>query len=330
MTSTLAFLWAIYFGLAPIVWLPGIAPRLLYFVKLLLICFLVFSTWLRAAMQGNFSLPPGLLGIGGLLALMFSASFGFIQSDIDSTMRRSIDLIMPFGMLWSMFLIGRDPRLALLILIRASLIVSVFSVLVVSQSVISIPGWISPAEYNYQPLTTAGFEARRTGWSNGVALYASFALLLPIIEGRHRRVRSLIAALCIVSILASQYIVGGRGGLLASVIMVLLTSAFVLPRRWFALIAITVVLLFAFASGSFIKDATEHLRADRLQTGADTYSKLDHFSAGRIGAYVAAIDMIQARPLLGYGFGSEDALFGGMDVHNLWLRLALEGGYCCP
>ena len=67
MGTVLSGLWAIWLGLAPVSWLPGVAPPTLYKIKIAMVVVLIAATWGRAALRREFSLPAGLAGLGGLL-----------------------------------------------------------------------------------------------------------------------------------------------------------------------------------------------------------------------------------------------------------------------
>ena len=319
--------WAAFLGLAPAAWLPGIGPAALYNFKVGLVAFLTIATWAHAAASGRFRLPVGLAGPGGLLILILAASFGFVQGDSQTLLRRLAEFLMPFATLWSFYILSSSPQMGVNVLTQASLLVAGLALMVTMQASFGIPGWRAPAEFNSLPLTIAGFEARRTGWSNGVALYGAFALLVVGSAAKGIWRKTAFAAICILGIVSSQYVVGGRAGLMASIAMVMFISAIVLPRHAFIAVSLAGVLIIASMGAGIVEDASDHLRFDRLSAGQDsTFDDFNSFSAGRLGAYIVALDMITESPIVGQGFGAEDARYGGAEIHNLWLRLAVEGG----
>lgn len=319
--------WAAFLGLAPAAWLPGIGPTALYNFKVGLVAFLTIATWTHAAASGRFRLPIGLAGPAGLLMLILAASFGFVQGDSETLLRRLAEFLMPFATLWSFYILSFSPQTGVNVLTRASLLVAALALMVTMQASFGIPGWRAPAEFHTLPLTVVGFEARRTGWSNGVALYGAFALLVVGRAAKGSWIKTSFAAICILAIVSSQYVVGGRAGLVASIAMVMLISAIALPRRAFISVSLAGVLIVASMGAGIVEDARDHLRFDRLSAGENsTFDEFNSFSAGRLGAYIVALDMITESPIVGQGFGAEDARYGGAEIHNLWLRLAVEGG----
>ena len=324
-----SWLLSLYLGIAPVYWLPGVNPELLRAIKVGLFVLAVGSVFLHGlAVRGV--VPRGLLGPMGFLVLLLFSTPGLIQAvDVSSMVELVMDIGFGAVFLWCFFNTGwRDDVDPSRVLARSLLILSVFAALTVANALTGLPDWESPYGHG---LTEAGFGNKRTGWSNALGLYLP-AILLLLGEGGGPLYRSLIRQICCLAILvciaASQFLAGGRAGILLSLLTIL---GAVWLRPSFAILTISTLLLAAVAV--LPEDWYIQLRLDRLAGGIQSLHDLDHFSAQRIGGYVMALELLKERLLAGYGIGKvlyETNNAQITEIHNLWLKWMVYCGILAP
>ena len=322
-----SWLLSTYLGIAPVYWLPGVSPELLRTVKVGLFVIAVGSVFLHGfAVRGV--VPKGLLGPLGFLALLLFSVPGLIQA-VDVSSRVGLVMDVGFGaiFLWCFFNITQrrdiDPNQ---VLGRSLAIISFFAALTVSSALTGLPDWQSPYGHG---LTEAGFGNKRTGWSNGLALYLPAVLFL---VGKKPLHRSTFRQFCCLAILAclvgSQFLAGGRAGILLSCLTILVLMCL---RPSFGILTISALLLAA--AVALPENWYTHLRLDRLAGGVQSLHDLDHISAQRIGGYVMALELLEERLWIGYGIGQviyETSYGKQTEIHNLWLKWTVYCGILAP
>ena len=138
-----------------------------------------------------------------------------------------------------------------------------------------------------------------------MALFLPIAVLLPLSAkeiGRRWTVPMASVLACI--LLGSQFVSGGRAGIIAVVVSVLALTLFRSARVLaLSIIAVSIVVGVVL----FDDSCSRHLKLDRLPglTGSSTAeaSGLDALGTGRLAGYRVAIKEIVERPLLGHGLG---------------------------
>ncbi len=162
---------------------------------------------------------------------------------------------------------------------------------------------------------------------NAVGLFS--AIIVPVIFERILSMRQLryIALFALVS--ASLAMSGSRGGTLGALVgLGYVVSCSRRRNKLLAVVAVLAILAWMLVPSEERAAAQGHvLRPDSLRTGS-----------GRTEAWEAAIHLISDRPLLGYGFGTEERLFeaygfasgfresAGLYVHNSYLGLTTQVG----
>lgn len=315
---------AIYLGTAPVFWFGNVPPEIVVRLKWAFILGAVTLTWIRALRRRIIVLPTGLLGPVGLLLILLGMVFGFFQSGLEATIATIVDVIYPFALVWTVFVYQRLGGDLARVLTTAAIIFVPFCVLIVSAGLFGVPNWsISFSGVNVS-VVTSGFTDKRTGWSNGTALFVPILLMRFASTTGYAKKAFYLAA--IATLIGSQLVVGGRAGLLASVLAVMMWICARAPR-WLYLLPLIILGAWLGTNESVI----QHLRLDRISNVA-SLSDLDSFSSSRISRNVLAMKYIAERPLMGYGFGDlpfpefERASF----VHNIWLRLWLQAGIWAP
>lgn len=314
--------------------MPGVSPDLLRTIKLALIAVALVLISLNANRAFLRILSNGIFGAMGLFLVVLASAMGFLASSNADVINVLISYTLVFLMLWGAYayygMVVEPNRL----LVYSAVVMAGFCALTVLHFLIGFPAFKPPAIYDTASLATAGFGAKRTGWSNGIALFVPLSFLLIAAKKKHSLVRQTIAYSCPVFIVGSQMVCGGRGGLVASFIALGMITAYVLPRRLLVpFIALLVVFSFA---GLFIYSSQNngvdtdvsgglktHFRLDRLESNRE--DALDRFSAGRLGQYACAWEHFLNKPITGHGFTLQDNCMGD-SLHNLWLRLSVQGG----
>lgn len=318
---------ALYLGIAPIYWLPGVPLEALRLVKWLLISFSTVLVWLLAMSSGVLSVPRGPLGPAAMAILVAACYPGMMQSEYTAAVSRMADLLLGIIVIWTVFnllrtkqVTGRIIGIPVVIMLIACSITLLAGIGLLSQG-----RFISPADFGSSPVSATGFGARRTGWSNGVALVMPAALWWGSRVFVTRRARVFGVLLVVAILMGAQIVVGGRAGLLASVVVLA-----VLGRPLLSMTGTAVVALSSFGAVVVLRQfAVEQLRINRLQSGS-LYTAIDGFSAGRLAMYVEGLQLFSERPLLGHGFGSYELQAFDGELHNVWLRLLVEAGPFLP
>lgn len=334
MKTTLKLIWFSYFCLAPLAWLPipGLSWSLLYNLKLALVGGGVALTWSFLLSKNQLRFPLGILGPMGLLMMLLIGMFGFIQAaDMSDGIRRYKDIVLGFLMLWTMYMYGRRTDDVMSLLFWSAAVVGALCCLTVLAKLTGFPPWNAPAKFDSHPISYLGFGGKRGNWASSIALYVAPLIYYLAIQKRSLLIK-LIAATACLGIIGSQFAVSGRTGLVASLYIILCTMLFVF-KSYKSFIAITILGIVGLMSmGLDVSEiASEQLRLDnverRVDNNASAMELLNALSTGRIYQFFMTLDLIASKPLFGYGFGAE---VYGMDVHNLWLRLAFEGGVFLP
>ena len=312
MTKSGSYLVTLYASLAICYWLPGLHD--ISFLKLTVIalaCFLIVST-------GELS----RLGLQKALSFFFLALISILPSFFLSGIENITDYVLNVAIICAFYVASTatNPSLAVTLSNALQIIrVSVLSLvgLHIFGSVTGTFDSLMPFVDRYTRFSDIGFNLSRTGWS------ASLGLMTPIFFINQRTITGLIMVL---PILISQIISGGRGGALASVIVVLMT---LIQRRQYALLTggLTISAVLILINAEYL---TTHLRVDRISNG--THS-LNDFSSGRIDTYLESIDIFLSNPIFGIGYGNMDltAQTGVRLVHNTFMLIISELGiFCLP
>ena len=331
------WLLSLYLGLAPVYVLPGIEYEHLRLAKGLLLAAALALTLLPPLLAGRLRLPGGLLGPLGFLGLLLLSVPGMAQArELSLVWMFLLDIGLGAAFLWCFFWLGRQGEDVYLILLRGLVIVAAFAAAAVVVVLFRIPDWGSPCGEFWRPLYNSGFATARTVWSISLALFLPLAVLLR--QRTQERGALLALALSVAAgagILVSQFISGGRGGILSSLIVLaglLLAGA----SRWLAVGLAGVLALIGVA---LIDDTCRsHLQRDPAVqspefSGPRIVEQLDTFSTDRVTGYITGLEKTAVRPLLGHGLGQvriKGRWKPFIEIHNLWLKWAVYCGVLAP
>ena len=321
-----SWLLALYLGTAPVQWLPGVDYEWVARGKVLLFIVavgLVFATTPPTRLR----VPGGLAGPLGFLALAALAVPGLAQSSLVLSAGYVGDVVSGAAMLWCFYNVARlDPVAARFIVDRSAVVLAAFGVLALVLALVGL-GWQSSC--STASFRDTAFGCSRTGWSGGLALYmpvlAVFALRRDI--GVLRRWLYLALA---GGVLVAQAGVGGRGGLVASFVVVAAFVYYFMPRRWKVLGS--AVALLAVAVVTIPATLFERLRLETIPENPTSLMDWNYLSSGRIGGALQAAGYIAERPFAGHGIWAVRAEYRGghPEIHNLWLKWAAYCGVLAP
>ena len=240
------WLLSIYLGLAPVYWLPipiigGEDNRTpLLIVKFLLIAggvsLALTSDWMRS----RFRFPSLLLGPLGFVLLFALSLPGVIQAPSARTsILFALDIVFAALFLWCFFNLTRRGPSVFAVFKRAFIILAVLAAIA---AVVVLASADDLYPHRWDSGFEAGFGNKGSGWSIALSLYLPVALMFMITwEGTRERIWGILRGAAVYAVFASQFISGGRAGLLTSLV-VLAVFAFVRSTR-FTLIAVAVALI---------------------------------------------------------------------------------------
>jgi hypothetical protein len=317
------FLLSSYLGFSPVYWWPGVGPQILDAVKLIVIGLAVSLIWFQAILNSRLAFPKGPTGPMGLVMLLVLSFMAAFQSALTMYLYQLKDYLLPFLTLWTFVFyvnIGQEPSRVLNL---ATVIIGAHCVLVCTSKFLGVPDWSGPRTFVAPELWISGFGSLRTGWSCSVALFVPIALSITL-QGQYGKLRRMVFGILAVAIVLSQLVVAGRTGILASFIGITWIITGGGYRRWFPVFAgIAVAALFL--AGDFLYKA---MRLGDVGGHVGSVKDLNKFSAHRVESDLAAWNIFLESPITGHGF--HEITFGGSEIHNLWLRLAVEGGVFLP
>lgn len=322
-----------YLATAPVYWIPGIPLELTHAVKIFLIAIPAVLTWSYVLISRGEHFP---IWVGvAFCSLLIAASPGWFSGSISANLSFLADLTISFGFLWVFYVFAKNGGNPWAVFLRASIGICLFSLIVVVASYFSVAVFQSPYGSRFN-LANSGFGGLRTGWSNGIALYIP-VLLAALIKFSHqgRRGNSILCAAGIVVIAGSQLVVGGRAGLLSTLIVVCVFL--LLNFRIKALIGLFVVSILSLPvlmNETIGKSLFTSLRipSASVNSNAELITRIDDISSGRIKTYLEGIRLITERPLQGHGprLDGVEKVYTTSSIHNMWLKLWAEFGMFFP
>lgn len=336
------WLLGLFLVLGPIYRLPGVDEdvlRPLEWSIFLMAAGLVLGTEL---LKGRLPHPAGMLGPLGFAGVLFLSVPGFIQA---SEPFYVIEFVIQVGLcgtfFWCFFCIARSGGDVGAIFRRAFVILAALSGMALVGTLSRVPDWTSLCTWD--PVDAIGFgSAYTTAWSNGLALFLPVAALFSFSsKGRWPSAWEAVGMVGAVVLMGSQFVSGGRGGLLVSIACI---AAFAIRPSTRRLAAVAALAGLSLAGKVYLDQSCfEHLRLDHLvlpdviegAVNPDAAAKtiLDYISTRRISGYMRGLAEIMERPLLGHGLRQVmlDTPWGEQtEIHNLWLKWAVYTGISAP
>ena len=340
--GTLApWLLSLFLALGPVYWLPGISMTALQrfdWAILLVAVGLVLGTEL---LKGRRPFPAGLLGPWGFTGILLLWLPGLIQA---SEPFRAFVFVFDFGLcsafFWCFYCIARAGGDVSAIFRRAFVIIASLAGIALLRTLLNTNDWQSPCLWG-DPTHITGFSTRPTMWSAGLAVFVPVGGLFFLSStARWRLNHRFIGIIGAAVLMGGQFISGGRGGILSS----LLTLAAFMLLPSFRRLAVMVILMGILASIPFLDDScASHLKLNRwAETAPVNYAPnpdawpqtpLDSLTTRRIQGYSLGLEKVAERPLLGHGLEQVqlDTPWGWqIEIHNLWLKWAVYTGVAAP
>ena len=320
------WLLTLYLGTAPVYWLPGLPGDWVPKAKVVLFVLAVGAVFL-AVPPSRLRLPEGVAGPYGFAGLAVLSLPGLLQSDAHLMVGYLADIVYGATMLWCFYNVARfgNPD-AKRILERSAIIVAVLAVVAFG---LAAMGTDLQSPCAIASFSDTAFGCARTGWSGGVALYLP-VLLVFFFRRDVGMVRRLVFLALGLGLVAGQVGVGGRGGLVASAVVVVAFAYYFVPRRW-KVLGTSVALLLGLGITLPIT-MQEHLRLHRIPDNPSSLMDLNDLSAGRVGGAMQAVGHLAERPFAGHGLGTVRIEYGAArpEIHNLWLKWAVYCGILAP
>lgn len=317
------YVYALYFCLGPIYWLPLIDKNLLDVLKLFL-----FSMIMSDIIWRCISLKY-IKKINIFLGFLYMALIGLFVSFISHggenfDINPVVSIILPILiMTTAVYGESRDEFQIVDAIKLAPLLFSFFAAFVPIGLFVPSLNFQNPFydETNWQfSQTYTGFGGSRTGWSFGASFLAAAALANIITAKNWLRI---INSLAFITIIASVAIPGGRGGMLAITTMVvtLIFTGFYLKKNYISFLILILIFSLMMVFGY---KYSEELRLTLLFSGDASIA-----SSGRTEGYNIGISLIGENLFFGSNLYDVDLKNYGFEysqIHNSVINYAVKFG----
>ncbi|CAH0530962.1 hypothetical protein CTH30272_03308 [Allocatenococcus thiocycli] len=300
-------------SLGPFYWFFGIGPSAFMLIKLVLLFCLIFVSVTKL----NVRISKEVLIICLLLTSLK------LISSYDHVLELSTLIKLIYPQVYIFFIsvvfchaIENEKFNINKIFIYMNVIIFISCLIIVISNIIGMT-IISP--YGIGTIEFSGFGSLRTGWSGGLAMFV-VANLYYLTLCKHNKTIFIGVILSIVVTIYTQYLSGGRGGLLAS------------------MLAISIFVLFNFKNNpifysSFIFCGVFSISNIVLVNGVDELIRVNHdsgdISAGRIHQYIVSMSLLAENYLLPMGYHGFIPRFISLgmepiEIHNVWIGFAVQ------
>ena len=330
-----SWLLSLYLGVAFVYWLPDVNPAVVWLLKAVLVGSAILGLFSRIAMTGLILLPRGLMGPVGFVTLLLLSIPGLVQArEPFLAIKFVVDVGICAVFLWGFYNMARQGSDIKVVLVRALIMISLVATLMVLSLLTGLTNWNVPSELDpFMPsFTEAGFSSSGGAWSEGIAIYLPITILLLIPRKSQNFVHQHVLFILVVGILiGSQLASGGRTGILVS-LFTIIAFTLISSIRWMVVFGLVGVL--GTATLFSLEFWVTHLRLEPILSLELSLTNLNILSTNRIKTYIMAIELLREQPIRGYGMG-QILISTGLDgevveIHNLWLRWAVECGIFLP
>lgn len=309
------FLLFLYLGLSNIYWLPLTSS--ISFIKYGLFG-LIFAMLLLNLKAIKLYLPKGNYSLFGMVVVLILFTPSILNSREEEPFMIYFDFVSSYLFLWIGYILANNNTQAIIKIIRYSTILLLsFCFVHIEESNFGLFGIQPPLESgSYDNFQDTGFNLSRTGWSNGISLFVP--MIFFVFRNRF------FVFLGLIIILYSQFLSGGRTGLLTSIIAILLLFRLRANIGDFGFI-LAVLSAFAYYNIDLIISS---LRIERILGNEINFSTLNSFSANRLAGYQYGFEVWLDNPLFGKGQGNVDisSIAFVKDIHNFWIKTLAESG----
>lgn len=312
------YILSLYLILAPIYWLPFLPPTILEYIKVSLFLFFMIAYKIKFRPIVG---PNGLLGVTGFVIIIILSLPGITLNNWFDYYERTIDVIVAASFVIIIYNLNKIEIDLDKVVMNSALIFSLVVFFVILSNFNILPNFTSTLNKKFL-INDVGLGGVRTGWSIGIAFYVPF-ILLKIKNSTKKYKTILIVPLLI--LLISQYLVGGRSGLLSSIIII--GIFLIVYKKWktLSIALITIFLIYSTVSIKTYGDIEKNLRFGSYLTNTNS-----DFSGGRFYQYRTALKNISENPISGNGIRSFSVHETGGDLHNTWLKFWYESGILLP
>ena len=308
-----------FLGLSNIYWLPIIGDiRVISVTLFILTCSTLFFIKLK---KNQIYLPNRYYGVFGMTVLFILFIPSILLSNNELPFKILLDFINFYIFLWIIYIIANKSEKAIIkITSNATKVILFFCALHIIESTFTIYN-ISPTHSSlsqYTGFKETGFNLSRTGWSNGICLFIPCIFL--VFKNDFFKIIGILV------ILYSQFLCGGRSGLIASIYMILaLIKLQKTISNYKIFFLLGLILIFGALNIDLIISS---LRFDRLDNQQITFNTLNYFSANRLIGYQYGLEIWVNNPFTGKGIGNVDlsSISNVKDIHNFWVKTLAESG----
>ncbi|MFA0436154.1 O-antigen ligase family protein [Vibrio breoganii] len=300
-------------GIGPVYWFIGIDYSIFQAIKYLLLALLLSNCFRVATIEPSLDIRTFIF-IFILLSLVCISSFNIFSelSQVFSALFPFI-YILAISIVFKKSLLIRNIDIVVLGIASITFIYTFIFVIIVS----ALPNF--PSQVSILPLKYTGFAFTRTGWSGTLSSFVVFSLYFLNVLKFSRKNKILILT-TVFMVIYAQFISGGRGGLLTSLIALSIFVFYDFKSNFIKWLPIIAGFLFLIVSMYAKGDLDLILRVGNT---ADV-------TAGRFEQYLLSVELIFEKPLLGWGFNGylEEFNENGIDVHvhNVWIGFLLQYG----
>lgn len=328
-------------GVWPIYWIPGFSAIVVLDAKDILLIVFIVSVIVRAFVIERASLkqlvetPASRI----LLLLILVTLTGVVFSPTPNTsLLVWIRFVVAFFLYWCLRYVFLSFSKTALILPRLLVLPVLFLVIYVVLAKLGFfSPFVPPSEYSLiKDYAVAAFSYRELALSYSIAFVIPIVVVLLLKGSKDRLLLKGLWGSALIVMFVVLILTEGRGGLLASLLGLLITVHFIYAEKQgfvktAILVAVVLVLIMTLKSVPDVFMGGVKL-TELTGVGLDiTNSRWGTFSSGRSLQWVASLDTIRHYPITGIGlgnFGKIESVQGtlGTDSHNLILGLAAEAG----
>ncbi len=283
--------------------------KLSFFISILLIIALIFPRLL------NKKIPSGIFGVSGLLILFLLYLPSIIISVDEYVMFTVIENILSYYLfIWALYLLSTNGIINFQEITNVILLIIVFFTVwhIIGSLFFNVA--IPINKHWYVTFQDTAFNVSRTGWSNGLALFIPLCFIL---KSNFKR------WVFITLMIYSQFLTGGRSGLLASTVVILI---YLIMNKSISktIFIFSIVSLLIFLN---IDIVYERLRINFLSGGIQEES-LNNFSSDRVVGYIYGIQQWLDSPFFGNGLKNVNIQKVAFvdEIHNFWIKTLSESG----
>lgn len=332
LMNVLFILLTFYLATSTIYWIPSFPYTILKPIKIgIIISVIILFFWKFFIYRYRKMELPYILSIPILLLLIFFVPFMIISLNYGKTFSDSFNyyLNLFFGFLTSLmvynnFHLIKSKKWIYLIPFLTTIFISIPPF---TNFIFNFPEWKVPikAEDVIDELFWySGFNFSRTGWSVSLSLFVPLAILVFNDFKKNSTFHFLYFILLVSPILAAQSVSGGRGGLLASLISILITFIVFFGKRYLIIfISIAFLIIQKFKNEIFI--------AMRINDISGNSNSIENLSSNRFSQYKYFYKILFDNPIFGWGYkGSEAGVLkytgNSFEMHNTLLRVFIDHG----